>query len=74
MEEIALEPPKAKKEAYCNKRDVMVISIRRRSSSIKSLDRSWKSIKRGILVARDCAIRKWTTRIWIDNIVPRICY
>jgi hypothetical protein len=52
---------------------VVVISTRLRFRRDIRVDWNWKSIRRGILVARDWAIRKWITRLWMESIVPRKC-
>lgn len=57
-EEIALEPPEAKKDAYWSKMDVVEISATVRSEP----ERHWKMTveknKSGTFVARDCVMAR----------------
>lgn len=63
-EEIAFEPPNAKKVIYCESRDVIVTSIpvmvieARIENCILSIKKS------GIFVALDCVIRKSVSISW----------
>lgn len=57
-EEIAFDPPKAKKVIYCSIRVVIVTSTPVRFSDERILDWSRNIRKVGIFVALDCVIRK----------------
>lgn len=54
--EIALVPPRAKKEAYCNNREVVVNSGRERLCAARKRNNTSNSRKSGTLVARDCVM------------------
>ena len=61
---MALEPPKAKKEVYWNRMEVVVISTRD-----KEVVKFWKRIrarrKRGMLVARDWVMQMMVMISWM---------
>ena len=67
MEEIAFEPPNAKKEAYWRSIDVMVISFGERSSQRRVWSWSSKSRKMGMFVTRDSVIKKRVKRSCIGQ-------
>lgn len=52
-DEMALEPPKAKKDVYCSKMEVMVISSTDKSVRCRHWSIMVESRKTGMLVARD---------------------
>jgi hypothetical protein len=62
MEEIVLEPPKAKNERYWKRRDVVVISTKSRGSLLSRWNATSKTKRRGMLVALDWVMRKRTRR------------
>lgn len=64
MEEMAFEPPNAKKEAYWRRIDVIVISFGERSSQRSVWSWNSKSRKMGMFVTRDSVIRKRVKRSW----------
>lgn len=53
MEDMALEPEKAKKEAYCRRREVVVVSIGVRFSFSRRESWAWKISSKGMFVALD---------------------
>lgn len=63
-EEMAFEPPKAKKEACCSRMVVVVISGMERSVDCRKRKMTSESRKMGILVARDCVMPKIVYRWW----------
>lgn len=69
MDEIALEPPRAKKEAYWSKSEVMAISVLDRFMDERQSYCSWKIPKRGTFVARDWVKRKRLRSDW--NVVDQ---
>jgi hypothetical protein len=69
MDEMALEPPKAKNEVCCRRREVVVISISERERSFRRWNWRPKRRRRGMLVARDWVIRRRVRRSWIVRIV-----
>jgi len=73
MEEIALEPPKAKKDVCWRSREVVVISTRERERSFRRKNWIPKRRRRGMLVARDWVIRRRVRRSWIVRIVAWDC-
>ena len=62
MEEIAFEPPNAKKEAYWRRIDVIVISFGERSSQRSVWSWNSNSRKMGMFVTRDSVIKKRVKR------------
>ena len=62
IEDIALDPPNAKNEAYCNRIEVNVISDVERCIDRIARNCSSKRRKMGILVTRDSVIRKSVMR------------
>jgi hypothetical protein len=67
---MALEPEKAKKEAYCMRRQVVVISIGLRFSLSRRENWAWKISSKGMFMALDWVIRMSTRRSWTVRIVP----
>lgn len=63
-EDIAFDPPKAKKVMYCESRDVMVNSIPVMSIDARISNCILKIRKRGTFVALDCVIRKSVSASW----------
>lgn len=53
MEEMAFEPPKAKKERYWKSKEVVLISTRLRSRLVRMRHVTSKSRSKGMLVALD---------------------
>lgn len=64
IEEMALEPPKAKNEAYWRSIEVIVISLGVRSSRRSVWSWISKSRKMGMFVTRDSVMRKSVKRSW----------
>ena len=64
IEDMALEPPKAKNEAYWRRIDVIVSSLAVRSSHRRACSWVSKSRKMGMLVMRDSIMRNSVRRSW----------
>ena len=65
MDEMALDPPKTKNEAYWNIKQVRVVSITERLQEPRRRRSTSKSKKIGIFVIRDWVIRKSVSSSWI---------
>lgn len=65
MEDMVLEPPRAKKELYWRRREVVVVSVRLRFKVERSEDWISKTRIRGMFVARVCVMRRRVMRSWI---------
>ena len=74
MEEIAFDPPKAKNDVYWRSKVVNVISFGVRRSSLNIPTCSSERRKSGMLVARDCVIRKRVNRSWSGHKIPVISF
>jgi len=69
-EDIALDPPNAKNEAYWNRTEVNVISYDERCIDRIAWNSSSNRRKMGIFVTRDWVIRKSVMRSWIGQSSP----
>lgn len=73
MEEMALVPPKAKKERYCMRSEVVVTSTRFRSRLCSRWNCAEKMMRSGMLLARDWVMSTRTRRLWTVRIEPVDC-
>ena len=70
-EEMALDPPNAKNDAYWRTRVVIASSVVDNSKELSMLRRSSKIRKRGMLVTRDCVISASVSRSWKTLVLSR---